>query len=146
MGSPFFSEKDFFELTEIKGEKIEIRYPAIERESQPEYGFPTQVSSRTVKVPTLIEDNTSRIKIEAGVVKPGQLSAYIARSSLPSYIPPQTTLIYDGTVYQMSDDDDVTVKSKTIIRKFKLEKLPAIASRPENKTPAGDRVTRIPGY
>lgn len=144
--SPFFNERDFLELTKIKGETIQIRYPAVEKDAQPEYGFPTRVSDRTVKVPTIIEDNTSRIKVEAGVVKPGDISAYIASSSLPEYIPPQTTLIYGGTVYQIADDDDVTVKGKEIIRKFKLEKVSALASRPENKTPAGDRVTRIPGY
>lgn len=148
MSSPFFSEADFKALLDIKGERVQVRYPSIETPAQPEYGLPSRVGNNGAEIPVLIEDKTSSIKVVEGVVKPGDLSVYIGASFIPALIPAQTTISYRGVVYQPEEDPPVLVKGKIEVRKFKLQK---IANLPPRLTehPAGDRVNRVnqlPGF
>jgi hypothetical protein len=148
MSSPFFSESDFKALLGIKGERVQVRFPAIETPAQPEYGLPSRIGNNAVEIPVLIEDKTTSIKIVEGVVRPGDLSVYIGASFIPVLLPAQTTISYRGVVYQPEEEPPILVKGKIEVRKFKLQKIANLAPRLAEH-PEGDRINRVsqlPGF
>jgi len=146
METPFFTEKDFLELAAIKGEKVAVRFPSTSEAPQPEYGFPLQIKNEVSVVPAIVEDRTSKIKVEGGEVKPGDLNVYVGASSIPEALNPRATIAYNGVVYQAEEQPPVLVKGKAVVRKFKLQKLSRLAPRPKQENPGSDRVTRLPGF